>query len=111
MRSGKVIRAKKPGKRVILALAHYFWRNGYVRHQNTRRLAREGYRGYKKGDEVRLCAQSAEELAEIRRLLELAGFEPGRPFQKDRYYRQPVYGRQAVRRFLDLVEAHRSAEQ
>ena len=65
--------------------------------------------GYKKGDEVRLCARSAKELAEIRRLLKLADFRPGRPFMKDRHYRQPVYGREEVRRFLNLVKPHRSA--
>ena len=66
------------------------------------------YLRYKKGDEVRLTAQSA--LARIRRLLELAGFTPGQPFLKARQYRQPVYGREAVRRFLGLVEAERIAE-
>ena len=101
---------KAPPAPVIAALARYFHRNGYVRRQNARRLSREGYSRYKKGDEVRLTAQSPEELARIRRLLELAGFTPGQPFLKARQYRQPVYGREAVRRFLGLVEAERIAE-
>ncbi|MBI2927081.1 MAG: hypothetical protein HYY24_15405 [Verrucomicrobia bacterium] len=101
---------KAPPRQVIVALARYFHRNGYVRRQNAGRLSREGYSRYKKGDEVRLTAQSAEELARIRRLLELAGFKPGQPFVKARQYGQPVYGREAVRRFLGLMEAQRIAE-
>jgi len=101
---------KAPPVRVIAALARYFHRNGYVRRQNARRLSREGYLRYRKGDEVRLTAKSAKELARIRWLLELAGFRPGQPFVKARQYRQPVYGREAVRRFLGLMEAQRIAE-
>jgi hypothetical protein len=97
MRSGKIMCTKTAPSKVIVGLAHYFQRNGYVRYQNSRRLSREGYGSYKKGDEVRLCARSTEELADIRRLLELAGFRPGRPFMKNRQHCQPVYGRDAVR--------------
>ena len=85
-------------------LARYFRRSGYVRYQNAERLLREGYLRYKKGDELRLGARSAEELATIRRLLELAGFRPGRAFVKNGKPCQPVYGRDEVRRFLDLVQ-------
>ncbi len=84
-------------------LAKLFRRNGYVRWQNTRRLSKEGYSGYKKGDEVRLVAGTRQELAEVRRLLRAAGFKPGRPFRKANQYRQPLYGRVAVARFLVLV--------
>ncbi len=106
----KNVLAKAPPSEVIVALARYFHRNGYVRRQNSRRLSRDGCSRYKKRDEVRLTAQSAEELARIRRLLELAGFRLGRPFVKSRQYRQPVYGREAVRRFLGLIESQRIAE-
>jgi hypothetical protein len=109
MCSGRIMSAKKPGRRVIAALADFFRRNGYVRRQNAGRLSREGYRRYKKGDEIRLCARSARELTEIRRLLKLAGFKPGRPFLKGRCYRQPVYRREAVRCFLELVGANKDA--
>ncbi len=84
-------------------LADLFCRNGYLRFQNAGRLAAEGYWGYKKGDEVRLVADSLAELAEIRRLLRAAGFKPGRPFRKAKQYRQPLYGRSEVVRFLALV--------
>ncbi len=87
----------------IELLRWFFRRNGYVRRKNLWRQQEEGYWAYKKGDEVRLAAASRAELALIRRLLRRAGFRPGRPFRKGRQYRQPVYGRAAVSRFLGLV--------
>lgn len=86
-------------------LAWYYRRNGYLRRPDAERVAVEGSRQYKKGDEVRLVANSLEELQLIRRLLSEAGFRPGRPFRKARQYRQPVYGKQAVARFLRMVES------
>ncbi|HEV3023661.1 MAG TPA: hypothetical protein VGX76_14400 [Pirellulales bacterium] len=84
-------------------LAGFFRRNGYTRWQDARRKQREGYNIYKKGDEVRLVAESLRELALVRRLLRRAGFRPGRPFRKGNQYRQPLYGRQAVARFLTFI--------
>ncbi|MBI4028645.1 MAG: hypothetical protein HY360_26945 [Verrucomicrobia bacterium] len=92
-----------PSDQVIAELARFFARDGYVRLQNPKRLAREGWRRYKKGYEVRLTAQSDLELDRIRDLLCHAGFKPGRPFVKERHYCQPVYGRAEVDRFLTLV--------
>ena len=83
-------------------LAFFFHRNGYVRRQNAKRLKKEK-RQYKKGDEVRLVADSRAELRTIRRLLRRAGFKAGRPFTKGNQWRQPIYGRLAVARFLTLV--------
>jgi hypothetical protein len=100
----------KPPARVLDHLAAFFDRNGYVRRQNPKRLAREGYRGYKKGDEVRLTAQDEHELRCLEDLLRRAGFRPGRAFVKGRQYRLPIYGRAAVRRFLQLVESRRNSE-
>lgn len=87
-----------------VSLAGFFRRNGYVRWQNPKRCDKEGSRRYKKGDEVRLAADSARELKLIRRLLREAGFRTARPFVKGRQYRQPIYGREDVARFLELVE-------
>jgi len=56
-----------------------------------------------------LVASTVEELRLVRRLLREAGFKPGRPFRKGRQYRQPVYGRQAVARFLEAVESEGGA--
>jgi len=88
---------------VVKQLRESFRRNGYVRRQNPVRVEEEGSRRYRKGDELRLTASSAEELRLVRRLLRQAGFRPGRAFVKGQQYRQPVYGRQEVARFLDLI--------
>lgn len=103
---GKLERAAKAIRVPDSAAAKLVWffrRNGYVRRASRQRREAEGSRVYKKGDEVRLVASSREELATIRRLLKAAGFKAGRPFRKARQYRQPVYGRDQVARFLALV--------
>jgi hypothetical protein len=93
----------KPPRSVAARLARVFERNGYVRWQDGVRQIEEGSQVYKKGIELRLVANSLEELAKIRRMLEQAGLKPGRPFVKGRQYRQPVYGKEAVAHFLELV--------
>jgi hypothetical protein len=94
---------KAPNANMVARLAELFRRNGYVRQQNAERLSAEGYGLYKKGDEVRLVADSLAEVANIRRLLRAAGFKLGKPFQKSKKYCQPIYGRDQVARFLVLV--------
>jgi hypothetical protein len=88
----------------VSRLAVYFHRNGYVRTQDAVRVADDGFAKYKKGDEVRVVADSERELREIRRLLRAAGFRPGRPFAKGLQFRQPIYGREAVARFLEMMD-------
>lgn len=90
--------------RVIRQLAEFFERNGYVRRQIPRRVREEDWKQYRKGDEVRLVANSAAELDLMRRLLNAAGFRPGRPFAKSNQYRLPLYGRQETARFLALLQ-------
>ena len=85
-------------------LAEFFHRNGYVRQVNLERRAEVSAKVYKKGDEIRLVANSADELEVIQQLLLAAGFKFGKPFQKDRQFRQPIYGRTEVARFLNMVE-------
>ncbi|MEI6451073.1 MAG: hypothetical protein WCP98_14185 [Actinomycetes bacterium] len=93
-------------------LGALFARNGYVRRQNHERIAAEGRRRYKKGVEVRLTANSEEELERIRGLLRAAGFTVGKAYcHSRRQFRQPVYGRRQVERFLELVGRSRVAEQ
>ena len=84
-------------------LVTVFRRNGYVRRQNVKRLEADG-QAYKKGEEVRLVADSREELTRIRCVLRLAGFKPGWPFPKAKQFRQPLYGKAEVARFLDWVD-------
>jgi hypothetical protein len=105
------MRQKKPTKKVVRELAHFFWRSGYVRFQNTERLLLEGHTRYKKGDEVRVTVRSDEELAELRALLESGGFKPGRAFLKHGLHCQPVYGRDEVRRFLGLIAMQEEVEE
>lgn len=88
---------------VIEQLAALFRRNGYVRPPAAKRLAGRGYGRFRRGYEFRLTASSKKELRLVRALLREAGFKPGRPFVKGRQFRQPVYGRQELERFLALI--------
>ncbi len=96
-------RSRATPRSVVQQLARIYAQNGYVRRQDPERFAKEGSTQYKKGEEIRLIADSRQELRQIRQLLEQAGFKPGRPFEKGNKYCQPVYGKQAVARFLELV--------
>ena len=109
-RSHPSVAASRPSTDAGRKLGSYFRRNGYVRRQNPKRLAREGYLGYKKGDEVRLTARDETELRRIQVLLAQAGFRPGRAFVKGQQYRLPIYGREAVRRFLKLIRGGRNTK-
>jgi hypothetical protein len=86
-------------------LRESYRKNGYVRRQNMARVKKVGWRRYHKGEEVRLVASSRTELQLLRRLLRTAGFEPAKPFAKGRQFRQPIYGRDEVARFLKLMRA------
>lgn len=96
-------RARISTSEAVKQLAWFFQRNGYVRLHDPKTLSERGWDGYRKGDEVRLVAESRAELATIRRLLRAAGFKAGRPFAKGRQFRQPIYGRTEVERFLEAV--------
>jgi len=87
----------------LTKLAWFFRRNGYIRRQNHSRVKAEGFQKYKKGDEIRLVANSVSELDEIRHLLSQAGIKAGRPFRKSNQFRQPIYGREQIAFFLSAV--------
>lgn len=98
---------KPPTKRhASLQLVALFERNGYVRLRNTERLDNEGAQLYKKGDEVRLTANSEAELAHILELLRILDFTPGRPFAKGLRFRIPLYGREQISRFFEIVDRY-----
>jgi hypothetical protein len=84
-------------------LRELYLRNGHVRRKDPVRAYFEDAQSYRKGEEVRLTANSMSELRMIRRLLRAAGFRLGRPFAKGRQHRQPIYGHDQVERFLDLI--------
>lgn len=90
-------------REAMAELSVYYLRNGYLRCPDGERRTAEGWSAYKKGFELRLVAASEEELAHLQALLARAGFEPGRPFQKARQWRIPLYGRGQVGRFLGLL--------
>jgi hypothetical protein len=71
---------------------------------------RKEKRGYHKGDEVRLIAESTRELREIRQLLCSAGFKPGKPFAKRSQWVQPLYGRSVVAQFLKSIGKTRESK-
>ncbi len=88
----------------IRRLAVLFHANGYVRRPNLdKKAAAQESRAYHKGYEVRLVLVSEQELAEARGLLELLGFKPANPHTKGKMFRQPIYGKEPVERFLSLV--------
>ena len=101
MKSARVSE-RKPSRDVVTQLAASFRHNGYMRKPNPDRRAAEPHE-YKKGYEIRLVADSLAELRTIRRLLRAAGFKPPAAFAKAKQWRQPIYGREAVARFLDLI--------
>jgi hypothetical protein len=87
-------------------LTSLFRRNGCVRRQNTARCEAEGWTKYKKGDEIRLIANTNAERDRVMRLLKRADFKAGRPFLKHRRPGSscvPIYGREQVARFLTMV--------
>lgn len=99
--------SKHPSKKNATAqLAAIFERNGYIRLQNSRRLSREGPRSYKKGSEVRLMAKSDAERVYVGELLDILGFTPGRPFAKGRQLCIPIYGRDQIGKFAELLGKH-----
>ena len=93
---------RRVAPRVLARLASFYRRNSCLRVPDSARLA-EGHRVYKKGCELRLILEDARELAEARRLLAAAGFRPGRPYRKGPRWVQPLYGHEAVARFVDLM--------
>ena len=96
--------------RTLARLSAFYHRNGYVRRRMLETVSSGGKRTSRCADELRLTAQSQQELRIIRRLLKQAGFKPGREFTKKRQFRIPVYGRRAVDRFLALVDRRENAE-
>lgn len=90
-----------PATKELVAL---FERSGHIRLQKPERL-REGPRRYKKGDEIRIGAASESELAHVRDLLAACGFTLGAPHAHGSgRFRQPVYGRDQVARFVEMLE-------
>lgn len=89
-------------KIAVKKLGVLFRRNGYIRWLDSGRRKNEG-EACKKGNEIRLVADSKQELLNIRRLLTHLQFKTAKPFAKANQLRQPVYGVAEVARFLELI--------
>jgi hypothetical protein len=86
--------------------ARLFHRNGYVRLQNKKRVKKEGWSQYKKGDEVRLIAADKKELRELLQAMKVLGIYHGTPYPKNKQFCVPIYGRVRVAEFLEMVQKH-----
>jgi hypothetical protein len=95
--------ANQPSPKKLLR--ELFERNGYVRTQNAKRLEDEGYMAYKKGAEVRLALFSKSELKDAQRAMKALQFAPGNPYEKNKRFILPIYGKEATERFLKLIKS------
>ncbi|MFH1048777.1 MAG: hypothetical protein V1732_03890, partial [Patescibacteria group bacterium] len=85
-------------------LLEFFNRNGYVRRPDLKIRKKIGCDRYKKGWEVRLTAKTDKELDLIRNLLDEVGLKKGKPFKKEKFNIQPIYGKQAVEWFINYTD-------
>ena len=83
-------------------LRRAFERNAYFRMPNAERREDEPDT-YKKGYEVRLVLESADELAAVRSALEELDFKLAASFQHGRRVAQPIYGKKSVARFCEML--------
>jgi hypothetical protein len=91
----------KPSK-AELELIRLYRRNGILRYPNEERFG-EGM-GYKKGHEIRWMAYSEQEAEAIAGLLQKAGFKHGKIYAKRTQFVLPVYGYDAMVRFVKLLD-------
>ena len=82
--------------------SEFFMYPFHVRRPDPNRQI-EGWKKYKKGWEVRILAEDSDDLESLQNVLKELGFNPKRPFLKRDQFVQPIYGRQAVERYLELV--------
>jgi len=83
-------------------LVEYFELGGYMRVPNDERRKEEP-NTYKKGYEVRLVTDTRREIREIRQALRKTGIKGGRVFRKHSQWVQPIYGKESVQAFLNLL--------
>ena len=87
-------------------LLSWFERCGYIRRYNPERREREGQH-YKKGYEVRFVLGSEGALQAVKRLLTAVKLRPGKPFHKHQRIVLPLYGRETVEWFVNLLSRGR----
>lgn len=95
--------AEKATATAIATLVCFYQRNGYLRRPNVDRRKKES-RSYKMGYEIRLVANTKRELTELRRAIRQAGLKPGKAFAKVNRWVQPIYGLDALDRFVAWLD-------
>ncbi len=90
-------------KKAVKYLAQAFKNRGYVRYANETKKKEDANRKYKKGDEIRLIFNSNTDCLLAQKHLNFFGFTYGKSYEQFRQIRLPIYGRNQVRSFLDLV--------
>ena len=83
-------------------LRDLFTRNEDIRSPDKTLREEQGTK-YKKGYEIRLTVYSEEELQKIKKLLRMYQVKHGKPFSKARRFIIPIYGKDAVDRFLLMI--------
>lgn len=91
----------KKNDKIASELVALYQRNGYVRQPNSARFD-EG-QGYKKGWEIRWVAKDETEAAHISKLLSVAGFKHGKTYLKNKLIVLPVYGYEAMEKFISFL--------
>ena len=94
-------------KKSINYLAKAFENRGYARYSNESRKKENANKKYKKGDEIRLIFDSNIDCLQAQEHLKLLGFTYGKSYQQFRQIRLPIYGRDQVKSFLDLIVAQK----
>jgi hypothetical protein len=95
----------QPASSVRRRLREFYKRSGWVQARPDPKLRAKRKANYKRGYEVRVAVASKQELAEVQRLLNQSGLKPGKPFKKVNRIVLPIYGKESVERFLELVGA------
>jgi len=105
--TGSIAADRIPERRMTASVpakvVELFKQCGYVRTPPSVGPGEPGRAGSHHGYEVRFMAHNRDECQKIVRLLKTCGIKPGKPFNKGRQWRVPVYGRTL---FFALQEAN-----
>lgn len=83
-------------------LVEYFFRSGCFRSADPNKRKELG-QTYKKGYEIRFVAYDENELAELKTLMESLGLKHGKTYAKSKTTVLPVYGKQQMERFREII--------
>lgn len=101
-KSKSIEKPVKVKKAVVLKIAEYYKRNGYLRLP-AEKSGKGNKSAGKKSYEIRFVAKDKKELSELKSLLKEAQLEAGKPFDKFNQFVLPVYGKEKFFRFKSLL--------